>query len=446
MLDKDNIYFIGIGGIGMSALARYFIGIGKNVAGYDRNRSSNCEMLESEGIPIHYEDKIELIDKDFRKKANTLVIYTPAIPKDQKELNYFIKREFTLLKRAKVLGEIAKNHICLAVAGTHGKTTTSSLLAHIFRNSGHQVTAFLGGIAVNYNSNFLQGKENSILVAEADEYDRSFLQLNPDGAIITSTDADHLDIYDGEEDLKNTFQTFADSVQKNLILQSEVQIKGLKYGLKGDEEFAGLNLRIENHNYVFDLKTPRGIVGNISSGLPGRHNVENAIGAAALAFSYGLNDEEIKLGISSFKGVKRRFEYHIKTEKLIYIDDYAHHPSEINALVNSVRELYPERNICGIFQPHLFSRTRDFAEEFAENLSLLDCLILMDIYPAREKPIPGINSEMLLEKSKAKEKYLLPKNEILSFLKNRKNQIVLTIGAGDIDQIINPIKMTLLNG
>lgn len=446
MLDKDNIYLIGIGGIGMSALARYFIGLGKNVGGYDKVRTPNCEMLENEGIAIHYEDNLDLVEKEFRKKGETVVIYTPAIPQDHSELNYFIKREFTLLKRAKVLGEIANSHTCLAVAGTHGKTTTSSLLAHMFRNANQKVTAFLGGIAVNYNSNFLKGEESDILVAEADEYDRSFLQLHPDGAIITSVDADHLDIYDGEDDLKQTFQTFANSVKTNLIIQKDVKIEGHTYGFSGDENFSGLNIRIDNHNYVFDLKTPRGIIENISSGLPGRHNVENAIGAAALAYNYGLSNEEIKSGISSFKGVKRRFEYHIKTEGLVYIDDYAHHPSEIKALVNSVRELYPRQNICGIFQPHLFSRTRDFADDFAESLSLLDSLILMDIYPAREKPIPGINSEMLLDKSSASEKKLLPKNEILSFLKTRKNQIVLSIGAGDIDQLVNPIKMALLNG
>lgn len=446
MLDKNNIYLIGIGGIGMSALARYFIGMGKNVAGYDKVRTPNCEMLEKEGIAIHYEDNLEFIDKEFRKKGETTVIYTPAIPEDHNELNYFIKREFTLLKRAKVLGEIAKNHTCLAVAGTHGKTTTSALLAHMFRNANQKVTAFLGGIAVNYNSNFLKGEESDILVAEADEYDRSFLQLHPDGAIITSIDADHLDIYDGEEDLKQTFQTFADSVKTNRIIQADVKIQGHNYGLGGEETFSGQNIRIDNHNYIFDLKTPRGIVKNISSGLPGRHNVENAIGAAALAYNYGLSNEEIKSGISSFKGVKRRFEYHIKTDGLVFIDDYAHHPSEIKALVNSVRELYPGQNICGIFQPHLFSRTRDFADDFAESLSLLDSLVLMDIYPAREKPIPGIHSEMLMDKISVSEKNLLPKNEILSFLKTRKNQIVLSIGAGNIDQLVHPIKMTLLNG
>lgn len=446
MLDKNNIYLLGIGGIGMSALARYFHGIGKNVAGYDRVKSSNCEMLEKEGIAIHYEDALDLVPKEFRKKGETLIIYTPAIPQDHKELNYFIKRDFNLLKRAKVLGEIAKNHICLAVAGTHGKTTTSSLLAHMFINANQKVTAFLGGIAVNYNSNFLKGEANTILVAEADEYDRSFLQLNPDGAIITSVDADHLDIYDGEDDLKNTFKTFANSVQNNRIIQGDVEIDGQTYGLIGNETFSGQNIRIDHHSYVFDLKTPRGIIENITSGLPGRHNVENAIGAAALSYNYGLSNEEIKSGISTFKGVKRRFEYHIKTDDLVYIDDYAHHPSEIKALVNSVRELYPNQNICGIFQPHLFSRTKDFADEFAKSLSLLDSLILMDIYPAREKAIPGINSEMLLEKSTAVEKNLMPKNEILSFLKSRKNQIVLSIGAGDIDQLVNPIKMVLLNG
>lgn len=446
MLENDNIYLIGIGGIGMSALARYFHHIGKNVAGYDRVRSGNCESLEKLGIPIHYEDNLDLLSPEFRKKNETTVIFTPAIPEDHSELKYFIKREFTLLKRAKVLGEIAKRHTCLAVAGTHGKTTTSALLAHIFRSADVKVTAFLGGIAVNYNSNFLAGEETDILIAEADEYDRSFLQLKPDGAIITSVDADHLDIYDGEDDLRKTFSSFSKKIKKHPIIQKDVDIEGQKYGLESKVDFHAENIRIENHSYTFDLVTPNTSIPNISSGLPGRHNVENAVGAAALARNYGLSGDQIKKGIESFKGVKRRFEYHIKTDKLVYIDDYAHHPSEIMALVQSVKELYPGKKVTGIFQPHLFSRTRDFADAFADSLSLLDSVILMEIYPAREKPIAGVNSEMLLSKIDSESKFLLPRAEISTHLKESRNEVVLTIGAGDIDQMVNPIKMILLNG
>jgi UDP-N-acetylmuramate--alanine ligase len=446
MLDKQNIYFVGIGGIGMSALARYFNSIGKNVAGYDRFRSIICEQLEADGISIHYEDNLEMIAKDFRKKADTLVIYTPAIPDNHTELQYFQKREFDCIKRAQVLGLISNQHRCLAVAGTHGKTTTSALLTYIFRNAGIQVTAFLGGIATNYKTNFLAGEGTDLLIAEADEFDRSFLQLNPSGAIITSMDADHLDIYEDEEDLKNTFKAFAQKVKQHRIVCSGLEVEGKTYSTDRAADFKAENIKVADHTYQFDLVTPNETIPKIKSGLPGRHNVENAIGAAALALQYGVSTLDVKNGIENFKGVKRRFEYHIKTEKLVYIDDYAHHPSEIDALIRSVRELYPNKSITGIFQPHLYSRTKDFMDDFAKSLSQLDKLILLDIYPAREKPIPGITSEALLNKIELASKTIVPKQELITHLKERKNEIVLTIGAGDIDQWITPIKMVLLNG
>lgn len=444
MLDKKNIYMIGIGGIGMSALARYFVSIGKNVAGYDRTQSPLCEALESEGIPIHYEDNTGKIDKAFKDPANTTVVYTPAIPSDMGELAYFQENGFELLKRAQALGQISAATTCLAVAGTHGKTTTSALLAHLFKCSGHNIAAFLGGITTNYQSNFLAPDGSNILVAEADEYDRSFLQLKPAGAIITSVDSDHLDIYGDPEELKATFAKFRNCVSETAVIHKDTGLNGMTYGIDNNADYCGQNVRVENHNYVFDLQLPDGsIIEDVHSGLPGRHNVENAIGAAALALNFGLTPEKVKAGIASFKGVKRRFEYHIKRDELVYIDDYAHHPAEINALVSSVRELYPTKRISGIFQPHLFSRTRDFEEGFIEALSKLDELILMDIYPAREKPIPGVSSSVLFSKINIENKQHLSTPEILTHFANHKPEIILTIGAGDIDRLINPLKMKL---
>jgi UDP-N-acetylmuramate--alanine ligase len=446
MLDKNNIYLIGIGGIGMSALARYFSSIGKSVAGYDKVRTPLCEALEKEGIPIHYEDNLELIPKTFKSKKDTAVIYTPAIPEDHSELGFFKKKLFDLLKRAEVLGVISKGYTCLAVAGTHGKTTTSALLAHLFQNAGKKPVAFVGGISTNYNTNFLEGTKESLMIVEADEFDRSFLSLKPSGAIITSMDADHLDIYGNPQELERTFGEFADSVKDKLAVKQGLPLGGIKYGLETDLPYAAVNIRVESHHYVFDFETLKNSIPNIKSGLPGRHNIENAIAAGALALEYGLSAEEVKEGIETFKGVKRRFEYHIKTEGQVYIDDYAHHPTEITALVNSVKELYPNKKITGIFQPHLYSRTRDFADAFAESLSLLDELLLMPIYPARERPISGVTSGMLLEKVTTSNKQLASQQEILTYVKQNRPEVILTIGAGDIDTLINPLKMALLNG
>lgn len=430
----------------MSALARYFLHRGKKVAGYDKVRNSQCEALELQGALIHYEEDLKLLPKAFTKN-DTLVVYTPAIPADNKELVYFREQNFTLLKRAAVLGHLAQAHTCLAVAGTHGKTTTSALLAHLFAQAGRKINAFLGGVSTNINSNFMAGEPDELLIAEADEFDRSFLTLHPNGAIITSTDADHLDIYGDAESLKSTFKHFAESVQSNLFVNEKVVLNGTPYGFNTNSGYYAHNIKIEDHAYVFDLCLDTfAHITNIKTGLPGRHNVENAVAAASLASKYGLSANEIKAGIETFSGVKRRFEYHIKTPDLVFIDDYAHHPTEISALVNSVKELYPNKQVTGIFQPHLYSRTRDFADEFAKSLSLLDEVILMEIYPAREKPIAGVHSGMLLQKIQHQRKKRLSQSEIIEHFKASKPQVILTIGAGDIDLLVAPLKLSLLNG
>ncbi len=446
MLNQPNIYFLGIGGIGMSALARYFVQSGKNVFGYDKVKNAQCEALMALGIKISFAEDIAAFPKDL-KPSNTQIIYTPAIAEENALFQHFKQKDFPLLKRAAVLGILAQNHTCLAIAGTHGKTTTSALLAHLFTQAGRKVHAFLGGIATNYNTNYLAGADDELLIAEADEFDRSFLTLKPNAAVITSTDADHLDIYGNAETLSETFQAFADSVQENLLVNEKVSIKGKSYGFEASNSIQAKNVAIENHNYVFDLVLNKNtVIEKITTGLPGRHNIENAIAAAGLAYEYGLNEAEIKAGIESFRGVKRRFEYHIKQENLVYIDDYAHHPSEIKALIGSVRELYPKKKISGIFQPHLFSRTRDFMDGFAESLSMLDELMLMEIYPAREKPITGVHSGALLEKISITSKQRLSQAEIIEHFKQNRPEIILTIGAGDIDLLISPLKMSLLNG
>ncbi len=444
MPEKNNIFLIGIGGIGMSALARYFLNAGKMVSGYDRVKNPNCLALESLGIDIIYDDAPELIPSAYRNRENTEVIYTPAIPKDQKLLLYFQNNSFSLSKRAQCLGHVSQSHQCLAVAGTHGKTTTSSLLAHLFEEANENPTAFLGGISVNYQSNFLGGDAAGVMIAEADEYDRSFLELSVKGAIITSTDSDHLDVYGDSGNIKQAFHSFAQAVEGPLLVHTSTGINGLTYAIDEVADYQAQNVRVDEHRFVFDLVSKDHTIEGIRSNLPGRHNVENSIAAAALALEYGLKEEQVKRGIDSFRGVKRRFEYHISRDDLIYIDDYAHHPVEIKALISAVRELYPSLKITGIFQPHLYSRTRDFAEEFAEELAALDALILMDIYPARERPIPGINSNSLLQRIDLENKELLNPQQILDKFSRQKPQVILTIGAGDIDRLVQPLKMALL--
>jgi UDP-N-acetylmuramate--alanine ligase len=399
-----NIYFLGIGGIGMSALARYFKLIGKNVAGYDKTKSPLTDTLISEGIDIHFEDFGPVIPAGFREKSDTLVIYTPAVPKNMGELLHFQHNGFTLLKRAEVLGLITRDSKGLCVAGTHGKTTTSTLLAHILTQSNLKCTAFLGGISANFNSNFIFSESSPYSVIEADEFDRSFLQLNPFGSIVTSIDADHLDVYGNSEDFLKGFQAYAERIDESgiLILKKGIELKTKAkktyYSVNEDADFTGKNLRMEKESFFMDVAFSSEKWNDVELGLPGIHNAENALACIAFCCFLGLNQTEIRNGLKTFKGVKRRFEFHVRTEQIVYIDDYAHHPTEIKALVDSIRLLYPTKKITGIFQPHLFSRTRDFMDEFAKELSKLDELILLPIYPAREEPISGVNSESLLEK------------------------------------------------
>lgn len=447
----QNIYLIGIGGIGMSALARYFVSLGKSVAGYDRTKTSLTDELVAEGMDIHFEDNAKLIPSFFFNKDETLVIYTPAVPAGHEELNYFRDNDFKVKKRSEVLGLLTQNHFTIAVAGTHGKTTTSSIAAHILNHAEGGCTAFLGGIAVNYKSNLLIATASNKMVVEADEYDRSFLTLNPDIAIVTSTDPDHLDIYGTKENMEKNYHEFVSKVKESgtLIYKAGLAFaesgkKSFTYSLKGKSDFAIENLTVENAEYSFDIVSPLEKIENIKFSFPGSHNLENALGAAAAAQVAGVDKETIRKALGTYKGVKRRFEYIIKSPELVFIDDYAHHPRELTSCISSVKELYLGKKITGIFQPHLFSRTRDFADGFAKSLELLDELILLEIYPARELPIDGIDSKFLLDKIKMEKKVLLSKEETLNEISNRKIEVLVTLGAGDIDKMVEPIKKKLL--
>ena len=393
-----NVYFIGIGGIGMSNLARYFKNLGKQVCGYDKTPSALTNELIESGISIHFEDSIDLIPKDFFIE-NTLIIITPAVPITHSEWNYFIERDYVIKKRAEVLGLITKDTFCFAVAGTHGKTTTSGILGHIMYESGADVTAFIGGIVENYNSNLI-GSGKTITVVEADEFDRSFLHLHPNIACITSMDADHLDIYGTSEAMEESFIEFASKItdKTKLFITKDLPIEGIVCAVNENAVYKAFNIRIGNGSYVFDVQTPTEIIKDLHFGLPGRHNLMNVLMAIAMANLYGTPTKAIAAAVASFKGIKRRFSYQIKTVDKVYIDDYAHHPTEINAVNQAVRELYPQQKVLAIFQPHLFSRTRDFANDFAKSLSAFDEVILLDIYPAREEPMEGINSQWLLDK------------------------------------------------
>jgi UDP-N-acetylmuramate--alanine ligase len=438
-----NVYFVGIGGIGMSALARYFKFIGKNVAGYDRTPTHLTDELKAEGIAIHFEDKLELVGLPFLNKQNTLVVVTPAVPKDHMQWKYFLENGFEVKKRAEVLGIITKDTYCFAVAGTHGKTTTSSILGHVLYESGVDVTAFLGGIVENYNSNLI-GSGKTVTVVEADEFDRSFLHLYPNIACITSMDADHLDIYGDEAAIQATFKEFADKVEnkKNLFVTVGLPLEGVTVGV-GEGEFSAQNIRIENGWYVFDVKTPQETITGLRFALPGHHNLTNALLAFAMAYTYGVASADIANALETFKGVKRRFSYQIKTPGLVYIDDYAHHPTEINAVYQAVSELYPGKKVLAVFQPHLFSRTRDFADGFAKSLSQFENIVLLDIYPARELPMEGITSKWLLDKIENDNKKLVAKADLLSLLKMTDADVVVTIGAGDIGEMVPDIKKVL---
>lgn len=447
-----NIYFVGIGGIGMSALARYFKSRGKLVAGYDKTPSSLTNELELEGINVHFNDDITLIPANF-KSSNTIVIYTPAIPKDHKEYNHFLQSGYVVMKRSEALGLITKERYTIAVAGTHGKTTTSSMITHLLKSSGVNCTAFLGGISKNYETNFLSGEDNLKLpvVVEADEYDRSFLTLHPDLAVITSLDADHLDIYGAKENMISSYAEFSSQLKANGVLVISTKAVNelgtfnsvITYSLSPTSDYYASDIKITNGNYSFDVNYPAGVIKDVKLGLPGLHNVENSIAAVAIAHYSGLNDDQIKNGLSTYSGVKRRFEYRVHENGVVFIDDYAHHPEELKACILSVKQMFPGKTITGIFQPHLFSRTRDFADEFSESLSLLDEVILLDIYPARELPIEGVTSEMLLSKISIDNKMLCAKADLVKELNNRNVEVLLTLGAGDIDRLVEPLEKAL---
>lgn len=439
-----NVYFIGIGGIGMSALARYFQNIGKNVTGYDKTPTTLTNELIAGGMSIHFEDNISLIPADYYIE-NTLVILTPAVPITHSELNYFLEREYVVKKRAEVLGLITRDTFCFAVAGTHGKTTTSSILGHIMYESGADVTAFLGGIVENYHSNLI-GSGKTISVVEADEFDRSFLHLHPDIACVTSMDADHLDIYGDAKAIEESFRAFADKVsdKSKLFVPKGLDLEGMTVAINNEATFTAFNIRIENSSYVFDVKTPSETIENIAFGLPGHHNLMNALMALAMAKTYGTPTSDIAKALASFKGVQRRFSYQIKSKKLVYIDDYAHHPTEIEAVHQAVRELYPNQKVLAIFQPHLFSRTKDFIDGFAESLSKFDEVLLLDIYPARELPVEGVTSSWLLSKMENQHKKLVSKTDLISEILKSDATVIVTIGAGDIGELVPTIKKALL--
>ena len=439
-----NIYFIGIGGIGMSALARYFVANGKHVAGYDKTRTEITDSLEDLNVKVHFEDDIKQIESGFLNSETTIIVYTPAIPKTHKELNYFRDKGFEVLKRSAVLGEITKSSYCFAVAGTHGKTTTTSILGHLLYKANVKVTAFMGGISQNYNSNLILAGDE-VTVVEADEFDRSFLTLSPDMACITSMDADHLDIYGEAEELRKSFVEFSKKLKPNgkLFIKKGLPLKGISCGIEDDSDYSAINIKIIEGTYVFDVKTPSGVLHNFKFNLPGRHNLSNALMALAMTVEYGVPQQQLAEALALYQGVKRRFTYEIKTAELVFIDDYAHHPQEINAVHQAVREMYPGKKVLAIFQPHLFSRTRDFGDDFAKSLSQFDEIILLEIYPAREEPIEGITSSWLLRKINNEHKKLIQKSELISEIKKSDAQVIMTIGAGDIGEEVKHIKHAL---
>lgn len=456
ILNYKLYYFLGVGGIGMSALARYFNHYGKTVLGYDKTSTALTDELKKEGIKIHFSEDVEWVKDLFSKynKEDILVIYTPAVPKTHQELEYIVSENYLLQKRAWVLGEITKQFKTIAIAGTHGKTTTTTLVTHILKTAGVDCFAFLGGISKNYNTNLLLGDANNkdtFVVVEADEYDRSFLTLFPFIEVITSVDADHLDIYGDKESMRETYKKFSTQVQEDgaLIVKKNVDNdlkltdKRLIYSLNLDTPYCAESVRIENGEFCYNIKSPVEPVDNVSIGLPGLHNVENSIAAVAVAQQIGIKAEKINLALRSFQGVRRRFDYRIKNEKIVFIDDYAHHPEELKAAITAAKQLYPGKKVTGIFQPHLYSRTRDFSDGFAESLDLLDECILMEIYPARELPIEGINSQMLLDKMKSNHKALVRKENMLDHLKQKNIEVLITLGAGDIDTLVAPIENML---
>lgn len=448
-----NIYFLGIGGIGMSALAQYFHLNGYNIAGYDKVKGDTCERLEKLGIDIHYSDGPELIPQTFKSPENTLVVFTPAIPNDSEELSFFITNGFKLSKRAEVLGMISRDKIGVAIAGTHGKTSVSTITAWIFKNSDKSCSAFMGGISKNFDSNIYIDSNSDYVVAEADEFDRSFLHLSPSTAIITSIEADHLDIYNDFETLQYAFVEFAGKIKTNgnLIINKSIdkrifenlseKINVYTYGLNDQTcDFNLTNIKYRNNCCYFDIFGENIEIKNIEYQIGGNHNLENALAATVAAILNNVDISIIKSSLELFRGVVRRFDIIIKNDDIIYIDDYAHHPGEIKAFLNAVKEIIPHKKITAVFQPHLFSRTKDFYKDFAKSLSVCDELILLPIYPAREKPLDGINSELILELAESESKFLCEKEDLITMLKAIKPQLLVTMGAGDIDQFVNIIR------
>ncbi len=440
----ENIYFLGIGGIGMSALARYFHAQGKNVAGYDRSTSGLVEELIEEGIRVISSSKVEDLPGEFLDDKESLIVYTPAIPQDHPQYLHFVADSYPMEKRAVVLGKLTKGHFTLAVAGTHGKTTTSTMLAHLLKATGVEVTAFLGGISENYQSNLLLAGDKAMVV-EADEFDRSFLQLSPNLAAITSMDADHLDIYGEDSQIKESFRAFAALVPKDgkLFYANGLPLEGFSIGIEDDADITAEKVRIENGAYHFDLKTNQNTYTGFRLNMPGKHNLQNAVTALAMAIEFGAPPKLLAGALTSFTGVRRRFSYKMNTEDLVLIDDYAHHPAEIWAVNQAIREMHPGKKVLAVFQPHLFSRTRDFADAFAESLSKFDELLLLDIYPAREEPIEGITSEWLLKKVKNQRKQLIQKEELSEVIKDKNPEVVVLMGAGDIGEEVEKIKKNL---
>lgn len=457
MTKEKHIYFIGIGGIGMSALARYFHNLNMKVSGYDKTSTVLTKKLEDEGMKITYKDSVDTLDQEA-----TLVVYTPAIPNDHKQLNWYRDYKYEVKKRSEVLGDLSESQYTLAIAGTHGKTTTSSMLAYILSKSGQDVSAFLGGILSEYGSNFISGNGEKIVV-EADEYDRSFLTLKPDVAAIMSMDPDHLDIYGEHKDMLESFRLFTQKIKRkglllmperfthlmNLSWQNDLKRKGiigLSFGLNFGSNITAHNIRVEDGMTVFDYQAHENIIKDFKMLLPGKHNIENALVAITLSIYEGVAVDQIKTSLASFKGIKRRFERVVDKGEIVYIDDYAHHPTELDAAIEAARSLHPEKHLTGVFQPHLYTRTRDFAEGFAKALDQLDDVILMDIYPAREEAIEGVDSQMIFDLIENENKSLTDKEGLMNLLGNKKMEVLMTLGAGDIDVFVPQIKEMIEHG
>ena len=448
--EYKNIYFVGIGGIGMSSIARYFNNKNVNIFGYDRVKSSLCVELENEGMKIHYTEDTNQISV---QKEDTLVIYTPAIPSENTELSYFVKNNYIVMKRSEVLGEITEDHFTIAIAGTHGKTTTSTIIAHILHDSGMDCTAFLGGVSTNYNSNLIFGTEKSVVVVEADEFDRSFLTLNPDVAVITSVDADHLDIYQNKERLISAFSDFTNKIKSGgtLFLEENIDmsvvnrddISVLKYGLSISSDCKGTDIYPDKNTMKFQVECNGNTFDDLRLNMGGVYNVLNAVASVSVANLLEIDSSKIVDGINTFMGIRRRFETHISSDKLVFIDDYAHHPKEVTESINAVKQMYPEREITVVFQPHLHSRTKDFMNEFANSLSLADELILLDIYGAREEEIEGVSSQILLNKCTSTKKELSALDSVVEKIADKEIDVLLTLGAGDISTIIEPLRLRL---